>query len=219
MNHMDRKEALKVLGLKGPVSLEQAKKAYRDLAKKYHPDVLGKGAGSPESSESIMKKVNLAFRSLMPYLKSDPDFRKPEKNTGAHDPADARRDMGEHFRARLSAFFKTVLSGFLSTRTGPGATVNPGCGASHSTRPPADPVSFDKVLASVTPRDIINKSKRPQKGQPPARQKTAAYQRYRDYIKIRKQMRSSLKNRSTSSRIEPVEKIDPIAPVNPVTRK
>lgn len=53
-------EALALMGLVPPVTLDDIKTRYKELAKKYHPD-LNKGC---EASENKLKKINMAYTIL-----------------------------------------------------------------------------------------------------------------------------------------------------------
>lgn len=53
-------EALAIFGLEPPLNLEDIKKRYKELAKKYHPD-LNKGC---EKSEEQLKKINMSYTVL-----------------------------------------------------------------------------------------------------------------------------------------------------------
>lgn len=53
-------EALAIMGLEAPVTLEVIKRKYKELAKKHHPD-LNKGC---KNSEELLKRVNMAYTIL-----------------------------------------------------------------------------------------------------------------------------------------------------------
>lgn len=70
-NHRDKKplgiqhsgpevEALALMGLEPPITLEEIKKRYKELAKKYHPD-LNHGC---KKSEEMLKHINMAYTIL-----------------------------------------------------------------------------------------------------------------------------------------------------------
>src|SRR5262249_32134518 len=53
-------EAMVIMGLEPPLSLEGIKARYKELAKKHHPDLNG---GSAESEE-LLKQINMAYTIL-----------------------------------------------------------------------------------------------------------------------------------------------------------
>ena len=73
---MNQKTALEILGLGPGATLAQAKKAFRDLAKQYHPDRYSKdlcpgdeiGAAQADARMSRMKQINQAFHFLSSLL-------------------------------------------------------------------------------------------------------------------------------------------------------
>jgi len=54
------REALGVLNLTWPVSMDDVKTRYKELAKRHHPDA----NGGDKASEEILKSVNLAYAAL-----------------------------------------------------------------------------------------------------------------------------------------------------------
>ncbi|MDY0028526.1 MAG: J domain-containing protein [Pseudobdellovibrionaceae bacterium] len=53
-------EALAIMGLEPPVTLEAIKERYKALVKKHHPDHIGQN----KESEDLLKKINMAFTVL-----------------------------------------------------------------------------------------------------------------------------------------------------------
>lgn len=53
-------EALAIMGLEPPITLENIKTRYKELAKKHHPD-LNRGC---EKSETLLKQINMAYTIL-----------------------------------------------------------------------------------------------------------------------------------------------------------
>jgi hypothetical protein len=68
---MNQKTAFKILGLGPGASLDQVKKAFRDLAKQFHPDRSPTDEILPAPAEARldrMKEINQAFHLLLPLL-------------------------------------------------------------------------------------------------------------------------------------------------------
>lgn len=58
-------KARKLLGLGEAASLKDIKTAYRNLARRYHPDK----AGENESEQEMMREINRAYELLEEYCK------------------------------------------------------------------------------------------------------------------------------------------------------
>jgi molecular chaperone DnaJ len=72
------KDYYEILGVSRNASIEEIKAAYRNLAKKYHPDV----AQNKEEAEKKFKEINEAYQVL-----SDPEKRKIYDKYGTIDPS------------------------------------------------------------------------------------------------------------------------------------
>jgi curved DNA-binding protein len=89
---MKYKDYFAILGLERGASEEDVKKAYRKLARKYHPDV-----SKEKDAEEKFKEVNEAYQTL-----SDPEKRAAYEQLGRHRPGEDFRpppDWGERFGA------------------------------------------------------------------------------------------------------------------------
>ncbi|OQX21545.1 MAG: hypothetical protein BWK75_02980 [Candidatus Altiarchaeales archaeon A3] len=61
-------EARKILGLGEKATLKEIKNAYREKAKRYHPD--SADCTSKDECGEIMKKINDAYETLMDYCEN-----------------------------------------------------------------------------------------------------------------------------------------------------
>lgn len=75
---MKLSDALEILNLKPPFDIAAAKKAYRLLAKKHHPDRAQKIPEALKAAEEMMKNINLAFRTVTVELKKRPQDFAPD---------------------------------------------------------------------------------------------------------------------------------------------
>jgi len=112
---MDKKTAFEILNLEDSVSFEDAKKAYRNLAKKYHPDIAEKNSWSDNAADERMKEINLAFRYLAPRLRLID--KRSEKTKGATHEKISKQDKSmkhekEIFFSNLSKMFGAFFHTF-----------------------------------------------------------------------------------------------------------
>ena len=83
--------ARRLLNLEEKATIVQIKAAYRDLAKKYHPDTTQE---TKEVSEEMMRKLNDAFQMLMEYALNVPiSFKK-----GTLDEQNPEQILYEQFK-------------------------------------------------------------------------------------------------------------------------
>ena len=87
---MEFKDYYKILGVEKSASAEEIKKAYRELAKKYHPD---KNPGDRNAEEKF-KEVGEAYEVL-----KDPDKRKKYDTLGANWKQAGSGNFDEWFRS------------------------------------------------------------------------------------------------------------------------
>jgi len=59
-------EARKLLGLLEEATLKEIKQAYREMAKKYHPD--GYPERGREEYKNMMIRINQAYKTLLDYI-------------------------------------------------------------------------------------------------------------------------------------------------------
>jgi DnaJ-domain-containing protein 1 len=66
----DLRQPLDALGLPWPVSLEEVKTRYKELAKRHHPDA----NGGDRKAEERLKTINLAYAALRSHLVTEPNL-------------------------------------------------------------------------------------------------------------------------------------------------
>jgi len=81
----DIRRAKKILGLGESATLKEIKKAYRNLVKKYHPDVELEKDIKVEK-EGKIREINWAYGVIMKYIE---DYRYP------FTPKEIKKQMGE----------------------------------------------------------------------------------------------------------------------------
>lgn len=90
------------LGVKYGASDEEIKKAYRALARKYHPDVAG---NSPEAAEK-MREINAAYDELINHKNSSSNYNpfenSTEDDTDPHMKAAYNYVYSRHFKEALN---------------------------------------------------------------------------------------------------------------------
>jgi curved DNA-binding protein CbpA len=213
---MDEKQAYRILGLDPPVTQAQAKKAYRTLAKKFHPDrCAGEGTGQA-AFQAKMAQINLAFRFLAPRLPKEAALEKKRCR-----PAPVKGNSKQSVFARFQQFVSSVQRLF---RTGATKRSNedeevfssPGSGGKRRKKAP---LRFDDILKSCAAQGPGAADSRPETGFGKGKPNSAVFNGYQDYVRRRKQAGRIFGRRAGSSRVEPVTKIDPVTPVAPVTRK
>jgi DnaJ-class molecular chaperone len=119
---MDFKDYYKTLGVERQASADDIKKAYRKLARKYHPDI---NPGNAEAEQKF-KEINEAYEVLSDadkrakYDRFGADFNRYQQNGGAggfdwsqyaSQPGGARVDFGSGAAGGFSDFFETLFGG------------------------------------------------------------------------------------------------------------
>jgi hypothetical protein len=82
---MNLQRCLKILELESPGSFENAKKAYRDLVRVWHPDRFEGNPRLKQKAEKKLREINLAFNFLREYLAANPARKTaPSTRTKSH---------------------------------------------------------------------------------------------------------------------------------------
>ena len=96
---MDRKiaEAFRILGLQSGASREEAKAAYRQLAREYHPDkVASLGKELQDLALKKMKEINAAYKRLEQYYDGEGQSHEEQKTNTSGSAARDQEDSKRH---------------------------------------------------------------------------------------------------------------------------
>lgn len=199
---MKKQDALKILNLAEGVSLEEARTAYRELAKKYHPDLAGDKPGRQQQAESRMKEINLAYKMIAPGLKA-----KPKKRT-----------VGEkNRRFSWASLFKDV-SRVLRKAPDSGGKHRP---KARHRKPGKTPVeNFETVFIRLNPdrpRKRIGRTAAKVRSRLD-RQRTDLCENYQKYINYKRTMKKMRRSQTKETGIGRIEKIQAVNPVDRIKR-
>jgi len=208
---MDKKTAFKILDLNDSATFEQAKKAYHNMAKKYHPDVDKTGHGSPQDSEDRMKKINLAFCYLAPVLKSINKIKESTEKLKEQDNTKEVHTSEKNKSWFLHSIFDSLSKTFVNKKKKQPFKKNIKKKKSVKTRD-IKQNDFDDILRNA------HHGTRPNKKRKPGKHKRRSCNIYQDYMMLKKKVRHGQSKTDKSMDIGKVEKIHPIRAVNPVGR-
>lgn len=100
----EKKDYYEILGVSKTATDEELKKAYRKLAKKYHPDA---NPDNPKAAEAKFKEVNEAYENL-----SDPQKRRMYDQFGTVDPQGFGGGQGPFGRGGYYSYTSSGFDGF-----------------------------------------------------------------------------------------------------------
>jgi hypothetical protein len=131
---MNLPKCLKILELENPGSLQDAKRAYKDLVRVWHPDRFQGNPRLKQKAEQKLSEINLAFTYLSDYLESrhvaqvDAARTTPrnppsviKKSNAAAKPASHKPEKNYHARAQ-TAFAKGTTPASAGGKIMPGAS-------------------------------------------------------------------------------------------------
>jgi hypothetical protein len=210
---MDLKTALDILNLDAAATLGEAKKAYRTLAKQYHPDVMGKTASIEKDAESRMKDINLAFRYLAPFLKLNAPIKKTSVKTPDAEPPEEKPETIKTWEAVFD-HCRQLLTRFFVQQKPPHDIPKKPPPPKQGLKPNKE--DFRTVLKNIKTGPLENgkiPSGRPKKKNPSPKPSFGYYQRYRE---LKQTMKSGRSGKNPDSSINPITEIDPVTRVNAV---
>lgn len=211
---MDKITALKIMGLGPTASFAEAKKAYRNLAKQYHPDVAGKGSCLEREAESRMKEINRAFCYLGPLLSSRVSVirsaeKKEDPKTVKPEPVGVETRIFSSFLSRLSGlaanFFNHETNG-RPVKKKAGAQKAPGASKART-------IHFETVFKTVTQIRSTGKTRAGMLKKKPYSKKNIPYNGYQHYMDLKRKMNSGQPVRHQEMSIGRIERIKAVKPV------
>lgn len=226
---MDKKTAFKILGLDAAVSFEEAKKAYRTLAKKYHPDLSGENPSPEGDTEAKMKDINLAFRYLTPFLRTNKSTKKteePTKETKEKTDREPIKNNSKKYEKDVAPSFllkmSRVIAALFNKRNEPQVFKNKLKKETSPEKSPGNSKGKNENFEDVLRKVHTKASTRPEKRHSPEKKrnvtKSSPYSRYQKYMTLKRKMKSGRPGRHKDMSIGKVDKIDPIKPVRPVRK-
>ncbi len=236
---MDTHQAYKILNLDETASFADAKKAYRCLAKKYHPDITQSRTSSCDDTK--MKEINLAFVHLTPVLRSKKAAAGPAKATDeenlsqtspgsksqkVHPKNGKRENENTANENRVNetgpwhAFFSHVLdklsAGFEASRSKTSKRKNGRKKPVFRTRGFQHKKSFDQVFEKVHKSSTSTTHKKNRAVNDRPRRNNNALKNYQTYMKFKKRISAVKRRQNQNICVDRVEKINPIRPVSAV---
>ncbi len=103
--------SFKILGIvvKPDIEIEEVKRAYRLMAKKFHPDHFHHNHILKQQAESRMKEINLAFKTACDFVKTLPKVEKKRDGVSTSkksEKPDVRNEKNDKSQRTFSNFFK-----------------------------------------------------------------------------------------------------------------
>ncbi|OGR58480.1 MAG: hypothetical protein A3J80_10130 [Desulfobacula sp. RIFOXYB2_FULL_45_6] len=216
---MDKKTAFEILNLDDAATLADAKKAYRILAKRYHPDVMDKKSFAERDVESKMKEINLAFRYIAPLLKLN-EAVKIDLNPIFEDGP----PVGRSHNARKAGWggivfkkFKEFLIRVLFLNAAPGVLINQKRKSYPKQKLKQSKNPFRDVLKKVCEKPLDHekiKSAAPKKKNLSKRYTFINY--HQKYIGLKQTMKSGRFGENYDISIGRVSKIEPVSRIRPI---
>lgn len=227
---MDLKTAMKILSIDERATFDEARQAYRRLAKQYHPDMFHSAGES--ANDQKMKEINRAFFILGPVLrkKRSPSFRHQPDESGNRPNASSTSRNGKKEDKRKDPTLSEILARLVKKMAD--RVKKQAQATSKNGRPPHDARKrkvadatekrsngFEQVFKTVYTRPAsTQKNGIESKNRSRKQRQKSSYRGYETYVALKKKMRAARRRGNSKVSVPRVEKIEPIRPVNPVHR-
>ena len=217
---MDKKTALEILNLDAAATLAEAKKAYRTLAKQYHPDVVGKIFPSEKGAESRMKDINLAFRYLVPLLKLNQTLTQESNRIPAEDEPLKKKPQKAKKTGWDAVFIKCkeFLIQLFSQKSNPVVLKNQKRKQYPEQEPKQSKDLFRDILKKVHTPSFYTEKKEERIQKKRASSKMHSINDYQRYMELKQKMKSGRFRENSERSINRVTRIDPVDRVDAVKK-
>jgi hypothetical protein len=210
---MDLKTALDILNLDATATLAEAKKAYRTLAKQYHPDVMGKTDPTAKDAEARMKDINLAFRYLGPFLKLNTPVKKTSVKTPHAEPTEEKPEPVKTWGAVFDHCSQLLTRFFVQQKPSRDMPKTPSPPKQGLKRTKENFRTVLKAIKTGTLADEKKTSRRPKKKNPCPNPSFGYHQRYRE---LKQMMKSGRSGKGMETSVSPITEIEPVTRANDV---
>jgi curved DNA-binding protein CbpA len=187
---MDLTTSFHILELDPQADPDTAKRAYKAMVRRWHPDQFPEGSPTQRQAEEQLKRINIAYARIREHFRlthrAAPDRQAPQApSTAPSGQTSQKRSWVDHLFDRLNAFADNQASGSPSSDPEP----SPG-GRPHK--------NFQQVLGEMAGDTLAT-------GRKPARGASAPFTR-------------TATRRRRGGSVDAVEGTDRIAPIRPVSR-
>lgn len=144
MEIMHKRDCFDILGVSREASLEEAKRSYKELVKRWHPDQFGNDPEKQQIAQDRLKEINVAYRELISLLKSSAEGIKTQPKVKT--PKEPERHGGRWDGSERSSLFRKIgryLKKQVTPPAGNASTFSEGVKMSQGTKP-KQPSGVDK---------------------------------------------------------------------------
>ncbi len=220
---MDKKKAFKILNLHDSACFDDAKKAYHQLAKKFHPDVDRAHTDSQtENRENRMKEINLAFCCLAPSLRAKKERKSPAeslKTQKKHVQPNKKRENNT-FQKRdkplLRNIFEIFSNMFIKNNHSRTFKKKNTVKKSHNRQNVFKDILKNVHQSSKSCNTHLKRATNSDRIKRAGKFKKNTYNAYQEYVTLKKRMNNRQSRINPAMSVGKIERIEPVRPVHPV---
>ena len=216
---MQRNRALTILGLEPEALQEDAKKAYRRLAKLCHPDVASASSKKMLLQECSMEDINWAFNFIFPLLPPKSEIKKtaPTQSTEPQEGLKESFEKPETAVDQFFSFFKRLFQEFFFKSKNKFYSSSQSMHQVAKVRPQSKDVrqaGFDSMLDEAHQKAACaNESHRRRQRGKSRLCRTRPFRHYYTKYAMFKRKTGNAPGRGTGTVVGPVEPVSPVSKV------